>query len=108
MNSDFLTAELHYFKISPPPPFNRKADELVGLARTKLKDGRCCWTEQRAERAHSRLSHARREAARTGHEPNRRGACVGLAERNERSQPHARASAVFLSLGVTGAFCERF
>ena len=43
--------------------------------------------------ADSRLRQARREAARTGSEPNRRGACVGLAERSERSQPHARASA---------------
>ena len=38
----------------------------------------------------------------------RAGACVGLAERSERSQPHARASAVSLFVGVTGAFRERF
>jgi len=76
------------------PRFNRKADDPVGLAKTKWKDGRCYWTEQRAERTHSRLRQARREAARTGREPNRRGACVGLAKRSERRQPHARASAV--------------
>jgi hypothetical protein len=65
-------------------------------AKTTWKDGRCCWTEQRAERTHSRLRQARREAARTGHEPDRRDACVGLAERSERSKPHARASAVLM------------
>ena len=73
--------------------FNHNADDPVGLAKTKWKDGRCRLTEQPAERTHSRLRQARREAARTGSEPNRRGACVGLAERSERSQPHARASA---------------
>jgi len=46
-----------------------------------------------AKRPGSRFRQARREAARTGSEPNRRGACVGLAERSERSHPHARASA---------------
>ena len=82
------------------PRFKRKSDDPVSLAKAKWKDGRCCWTEQRAERTHSRLRQARREAARTGREPNRRGACVGLAERGERRQPHARASAASLSLGV--------
>src|SRR5882724_11450707 len=82
------------------PRFNRKADDPMGLAKTKLKDGRCGWTEQRAERTHSRLRQARREAARTGSEPNRRGACVGLAERRERSQPHARASAALIRQGI--------
>ena len=75
------------------PRFNRKADEPVGLTKTKLKDGRCCWTEQRVERTHSRLRQARQEAARTGREPKRRGACGGLAERNEHRQPPAQASA---------------
>jgi hypothetical protein len=56
-----------------------------GLTKTKWKDDQFCWTEQRTERTHSRLREARREAARTSREPNRRGACVGLAEQSERS-----------------------
>jgi hypothetical protein len=67
-----------------------------GLAKMKWKDGRCCRTEHRTERMHSRLRQARRETARTGRKPNHRGACVGLAERSERSQPHARAGAALI------------
>ena len=94
MNPGLPTAEMAL--LQNLPPFNRKADDPVGLAEMKWTDGRCGWTEQRAERTHRRLRQARREAARTGGEPNRRGACVGLAERSERSQPHARASAVLM------------
>ena len=76
------------------PLLDAALEGAVISAKTKLKNGRCCWTERREERTHSRFRQARREAARTGREPNRRGACVGLAERGERRQPHARASAV--------------
>ena len=86
---------------------DRKADDPVGLARTKWKDGRCCWTEQRAERTHSRLRQARREAARTGREPNRRGAGVGLAERNER-RPTARTGRRGVNTAVNQAICDVF
>jgi len=75
------------------PLLDAALEGAVILAKTKLKNGRCGWTEQRAERTHSRFRQARREAARTGSERSRRGACVGLAERSERSQPHARAGA---------------
>jgi hypothetical protein len=41
------------------------------------------------------VASARRDGKRHGppDDPNRRGACGGLAERNERRQPPARASA---------------
>jgi len=64
-----------------------------GFSKNELERRAVLMDGARAERTHSRLRHARLEAARTGHELNRRGASVGLAERSERSQPHALASA---------------
>ncbi len=47
------------------------------------------------------------KAARTGREQNRRGACVGLAERSERSQP-ARTGQRGVNTVVNQAICDVF
>src|SRR5438034_11669923 len=58
-----------------------------------MGSGRCRWTERRPGRTHSRSWHARREAARTAHEPNPVAArAVGWrSEVNGDDRPHGPA-----------------
>src|ERR1017187_7101632 len=65
------------------PRFNRESDDPADLAKTKWKDGRCCWTEQRAERTHSRLRP--RDGKQHGPAMNQTVAARALGWRSEMS-----------------------
>ena len=65
------------------PGLNRKADNPVGLAKTKWKDGRCCWTERgRNERI---VVSAKRDGKRHGPAVNQTVAARALGWRSEVS-----------------------
>jgi hypothetical protein len=56
----------------------------------------------------SRLRRARREAARSGGKPSRRGTCVGLVERNKRSSQLHATGQRGIYRAVYQAICDDF